>query len=414
MPLKFKDLPVTVMSLNIELEGEIDIVKLFPLLEITAIQMPEKTRKTKKFKIPFAGSSGKVLSLKYEKVTRGIVKTQSEKFFRNCIMIDFSNETKNVNVKLFSKKIQMCGVKSEKQGRESAFFLLQNIHNIENTLKYIQDNPDIARKTLDFIIEKTKSNKGVLISQQGKSIYKQYIDKNFSFYDKVTDNDFPEDCNFVLAEYLSSFSKDYIYHEDLCNHLEWLYTVPTISLGEEIRLKSVSRSMVNYNYDLGVPINRIKFAYEINMFEEYDAQFCNKDDNHVKIRSPLVFGVGETAKGKPKTWKCNKILGYRTGKITHSAPDEASAEVAYVDFVEVKMVKIIGNITRNNKITYVKFVDNEESRNKLIKELIENKEFEKMKDLFFRCLNGPKEPSSNGYAKYGIYPIEPERMKIME
>lgn len=136
----FERLKVTTMTVIVKLKGNVIIENIFPLLNITRLNLPPHLRATKKYKIPYCGIPGALLSAKFQNVTRGIVKSKVKKSFLNSITIDLCTSVKNINAKLSGGKIHMCGPNSEKLAIETANHIIDHVLEIQNDLDYINDN----------------------------------------------------------------------------------------------------------------------------------------------------------------------------------------------------------------------------------------------------------------------------------
>ena len=98
--IDFDCLKVTTMTVIVRMEGNVIIEKVFPLLNITRLDLPAPLRAIKKFKIPYCKVPGAILSAKYQNVTRGIVKSKDKKSFLNSITIDLCTSEKNINYQI--------------------------------------------------------------------------------------------------------------------------------------------------------------------------------------------------------------------------------------------------------------------------------------------------------------------------
>jgi hypothetical protein len=151
----FNYLKVTTMTVIVKLKGKTLIENIFPLLDITRIELPTQIRSSKKFKLPYCGVPGAILSAKYRNITRGIIKSSSDKSFLNCITIDICTSKKNINCKLSGEMIQMTGPNSEGLARETAEHLIDHLINLQTELDYIGN---IDQEDKMFSIEWLKEN----------------------------------------------------------------------------------------------------------------------------------------------------------------------------------------------------------------------------------------------------------------
>lgn len=153
--LDFDCLKVTTMTVIAKLTGNVIIENIFPLLNITRLSLPPRTRINKKFKIPFCNVPGAILSAKFRDVTRGIVKSEKKKSFLNSITIDICTSEKNINAKLSGNKIHMCGPNSERLAYETAEHLIRHCLQIQEDLDYIHQNSERRDRAIQWLKENT-------------------------------------------------------------------------------------------------------------------------------------------------------------------------------------------------------------------------------------------------------------------
>jgi len=94
----FENVKITTMTVIANIEGEIIIDNIYPLLPITKLDLTNVSTSSKKFKIPWPGAehAGKMFSAKYSGITRGIIKKSKGKSFRNSIGFLIFNIVKNI------------------------------------------------------------------------------------------------------------------------------------------------------------------------------------------------------------------------------------------------------------------------------------------------------------------------------
>ena len=160
----FDYLPVTTMTVVIKLQGMVNILHAFPLLLITRMKIEESNRRRQKFKIPYPGFPGAILSATYGGFTRGIVRSVGPKYFRNSITIDVSTKEKNVNLKLSATGIQMCGPTSDEMALEAANHLINNIYQAQDMIDYIRSHPEASTNTLEWVKEHTKGDECLVVA----------------------------------------------------------------------------------------------------------------------------------------------------------------------------------------------------------------------------------------------------------
>ncbi len=160
--MNFDNLKVTTMTVIVKIKGNTIIENIFPLLDITRLDLPARTRITKSYKIPFCGIPGAILSAKFQNTTRGIVKTKSKQSFLNSITLDICTSKKNINAKLSGGKIQMCGPDSEELAREAAQHIIDHLLNLQNNLDYISENKINRDDAIEWIKNNTEGQEYVI------------------------------------------------------------------------------------------------------------------------------------------------------------------------------------------------------------------------------------------------------------
>lgn len=147
----FDHLKITTMTVIVKLKGKTFIENAFPLLDITRLDLPPTTRSRKKYKIPYCGIPGAILSAKYRNITRGIVKSTSKRSFLNSITLDICTSVKNINAKLSGGKIHMCGPNSENLAIETAQHIIDHLLKLQEDLDWINQDPETRDKTIEWI-----------------------------------------------------------------------------------------------------------------------------------------------------------------------------------------------------------------------------------------------------------------------
>jgi len=186
--IDFKKLKVTTMTVIVNLTGFVTIEKSFPLLPITRLNIPDRIKHKKNFKIPYCKVPGAILSVKYQGNGRGLVKkSNNKKYFRNSVTINICTSVKNVSAKLSKAKIQMCGVNSKELALETAHNIINHLFKIQDDLDYIHENEDEMNKTIEWIKHHTLG-KEYIINQETEDIIElqtnEYVGDDMIVYKK--------------------------------------------------------------------------------------------------------------------------------------------------------------------------------------------------------------------------------------
>jgi len=296
---------VTMMVLIAKLTGNININKLFPLLPITRINYPLDNVTKKKF--PVCGIRGAIISARYKGVCRGLEKNT---FFMNNIIIDLCNGEKNINIKLSSNTMHICGCKSIEVAKDAVELLLQIIYYINDVVKiYKQYN------YMNYIIELTKGE----LTDNGHLINTQYTNNSNVGNDTFAAGD-------VIVNYFLELAKDFVYHEDFVKQLEWINEIEDII--SEPKLSYIEYVVVNYGYNLGFEVDRKRLCELINGYDNFIASYENEIEHKVNILLPY----DEATRNRKSH---HKFIVHRSGYVKQSSPNISMAQDAFHKFVGV-------------------------------------------------------------------------------
>lgn len=378
--IDFDYLNATTMTVIIPLKGKIYIDLIFPLLRITKMILPIQKRATKKFKLPYCGIPGAILSANYMGITRGIIKNTSKDYFRNSITIDISTSKKNVNAKLSSNTIQICGPDSEDLAREAANHLIRHLYEIQDELDYMNEHKDDTIKIIGWLKPKTKGkqcivdsisheiidlNEGDSINEFGFLINKQR--KPYLIIEKIQPvkksrkkknnvdepkilmrpikplyvneiiipeeypDKYPEDLDIRIIDFMIKYAPNFAYHNHYCQFLDDIIHIEKI-IEKPIEIETILIAMVNYSYTLGMNINRASLAKNINGINGLVSSYNNSSDYSVKIELP--YEPTDEMKKIRKKYKVPKhtFMVYKSGLVTQSAPNRELAKDAFYKF----------------------------------------------------------------------------------
>jgi len=184
----FENVKVTTMTVIINIDGEININNIFPLLPITKLNLTNVSKSSKKFKIPWPGPehAGKIFSAKYSGINRGIIKKTKDKSFRNSIGIDICTSCKNIAGKLSKNNIHMCGTNSEALAIETAEHLINHVIKIQEELDYISEHISERNEVIQWLIAETKGESFIInqLTQEIIKLEEGEIISNSLIYDK--------------------------------------------------------------------------------------------------------------------------------------------------------------------------------------------------------------------------------------
>lgn len=340
--ISFRNLPVTTATIIIPINGEIlSYNNIFSLFDITYMSLPPKlkvrSREKKKFNIPFCPVPGSILSVRYQGNTRGIITSISSTYFRNSITMDISTQSKNVNIKLSSGIIQLCGAKSLDIAIEAANHVLEHANKIQSDVDFMNNNPDLVTKAIKWMDDMTV----------GKYILREdLISAEINLMSVMKDNEIilpwfdvekVEEGRIINMFY--SLATQFNYHSSLMNVIRNYYTNITLVCDNlSIKYNEIRREMTNYNYDTGFTINRRALFEAINTLYDkgkisFIAQFWNLVHSYVTVFLPIDSDFARRRGKKRKS----TIMIYRSGRVTCSARNPNEGERFYIMFSHMIM-----------------------------------------------------------------------------
>lgn len=258
----FDEFKPTTMVLVYELNCEINIKKLFPLINYNM-------------------KNGPIVSVSFDGISRGIKK----KDFRNSITLYITqNFDKTLSVKISKNKLHICGITSFQRAHETVEYIISILRDIIKNVNELKKIPKI------------------------KFIKESYLDNK---------NDF-------VKKYRHEYN-----NIDYLNFLYWIYEVENIINGE-LTITNLKEAMINYNYDIGFPINRWNLFLLFN--DKKDEGFYTYYNNSINYSVIIVY--------KDDNNNFHTIIVYKSGLVTQSGKKINEIKALYNKFM---------NIIYNNK-----------------------------------------------------------------
>lgn len=320
--MKFEDLTPTTMTAVVTLNGEVYIDLLFPMLPIYRFNA-SIDRRRKKVTIPHPGVAGKILTARCRGNTRGIAKGTG--YFKNSIMIDISTTKKNVNMKLMSSSIQMCGPTSEAMIDEAAEHLLGNVDYVQQQLDYANAFQEESKATAEWVLNNSKGDTVTIDSSEHNSI----VIPN-EYY-----TGYPSDIDAPFADFLIEMAPDYILHRDYTLQINWVLKQRRVA-SIDLSIDKAQTSMVNYNFYLGFEVDRRALCNAFDKDPEFSARYFNATDHAVFVIMPYVIPDHLVDKIRKRNEKRNhSFLVYRSGNVTQSGPNIQMNATAFKRFMKV-------------------------------------------------------------------------------
>lgn len=262
----FDSLAPSTMVCVVEVFGYVDIKQAFPLLRMYRFELDKvdpidedctitpikkkakssikKTNRSKKWKCPWPGEGGHIVSGGWGRVRRGIVRPnrvgEKKDYFPGCAMLDVSTSTKNVNLKVMNRSMQMCGALSREMAHEAASTVIQEVYNVQSMLDHIQANKEIAIDTANWIIDITKGD---------------LIDEAYTVNVPMLVEEVPPNVDIEMGQALLNMALDYSSHSMLCKMYEWVLQPKTV-IEPDTCVGNIRTCMYLYSTNLGYSINR--------------------------------------------------------------------------------------------------------------------------------------------------------------
>lgn len=338
----FDRLKITTMTLIFDLEGVVNLQVASFLLDVMS-NFDSKILTKQKNKI-ICKEPGNIFHTRYGDCTRGIFNGGSKKIFKNAITMMISTIEKNLNIKLCTRRIHMCGAKSSNNGIEGVNHLITKLNDIQEHLNYINDHPIETENSINWIKMKSKGDTKFIPYSPIPII---------RLINQVNPDDIPDGIDKKITLFFLRQISHYNDYDVFTKFLDWAAEQRYVIESESLSISLVNKIMVNYNYDLGFKINRVKLYEEIKKRKIFVANYFNIIDKTVSIKIPYEIEGDENSNSKHYI----TFLVYRSGKITQSGPDEELNKLAFIEFQKIisEIRKHISHDRTNDfKFTYTK------------------------------------------------------------
>lgn len=322
---KFEDLRITTMTVVMTMEGKVDLDSIFNLLEIVRLDADVLPRRsTTKIKMPFCAIPGSIISARYQGRTRGLLKSKGKGYFKNSITIDMSASSKNVNLKLSSNKIQMCGASSEAMALEAGKLIIQNILRVDDMLSYMNDHPTESLQVVAWIKKHVKGDLCVIpVEGLGGPMMIHTIQLPEAL---------PTNLNQEIALFLLKQAPDFLSYDEYCAHLDKVLTLKSV-VERPLSIRQIKKVMVNYNYDLGFKIDRWNLALKMHRLNGFTTRYDNTVDYSVTISLPYTLPEESNIHRRKNKNPHHIFIVYKSGLVTQTGPSEELMKSAYELFI---------------------------------------------------------------------------------
>lgn len=326
----FISIPVTTMVgvswIDCELNLEI-LFRSFEALPHGSVPLPKKG-------FPHM-APGSVLSLRYNKRLRGLVEPGG-KDFKNAIMIDFSIADKNINVRISSTCIHICGAKSLHHFTETLNILKTKLDILNSFYTYLREHQAEAKEVTDYIQSIVMYDPNAI---NRCSVYLPIKEEHISRFNEMQLNMIKIAQNFL--EIRDAVEGKYTYTSclDFLGDLEWIL-LKNGPLYESLTVGDVKISMINKNYKLGFNIDRRELAKTLTQYPNFRIRYDTAMNHYVRIEIPFTIDEGSNIHRKNRNKKkpennSHAFTVYRSGSVTQTGPNFELMEEAYMEFNRV-------------------------------------------------------------------------------
>lgn len=331
----YNDLKVTTITSVVKIMGNVDAAVAFQLLPITRVDI-KQTRIATKCKLPhLKDSPGAILSARYRKHTRGVIKNKKNPF-KNSVTMDICLKDKNVGIKLSNETLHICGGKKEAHAKETTDILFGHLTHIQNMLELLQKKN--TEEIISFVKKISKGPK--LIRKESRHIYGRnvtvIVTNNFEENALVSHYNCEESKEIYdreLVQFLLSFTEDFLYHSDFCKKLDYIKKIKRVYT-DTLSFLNYSEAMVNYNYSLGYKINRENLEKFMSHKNGFYSRHNNELSNSVTVELPYEPSCTTNIKKKKNKVPHHSFLVYKSGSVTQSGPGIKEMENVYYLFMK--------------------------------------------------------------------------------
>lgn len=330
----FTELPVTTMTIMTCLTNKINPVHLFHYLPITwGTPINKKGKGSLRFEPEAPGSIfGICLPTATGFIVRGRYPINNSKAFKHSVSLIMqgctpASQFKQHSVKLSPTCIQITGAKCAEDGVEDAeqlSYYIQTLHDIKCSMKdpHNQELKTKYEATMQWALEISKGPE--CINEITKKIdYKVNTDKV---------SEWPDYVDTVLADLFMGYRRDHPYYSDYENKLDTLLHMDFDFMeGDAICAGDSKVVMANYNYNLGISIERKNLRDHIRNYG-FLSHYTNQINNYVIIRLPYEQDPKINYICKKKKSKKHTFTVYKSGSVTQSGPGGSQGEEAYYKF----------------------------------------------------------------------------------
>lgn len=272
-----------------------DIEKIFYMLPAVRTEQPKPKRKVKKIKFAHPGKPGVIISARYKGKVRGAVRALNQKSWKHSVVVDMSEETKNISFKISPTNLHMCGCKSIEMGVKASKMMIDHINQAQEDINFIQENSQLSEKISKIILRDCS-----YIDDQGNYL--------FDIRKWKEDHTFLGESETRMIGAMSRLWSDIRTHNGANFKLKWAKTI-TPFISEPLKYDHFVMGMIKYRFHLGFAVD---LSDLVKYFGVLDRRFFLNYFSGIRNKAVLEFPCFNRPESK------HTFSVERSGQVTHS------------------------------------------------------------------------------------------------
>uniref|UniRef100_A0A6C0AF87 Uncharacterized protein n=1 Tax=viral metagenome TaxID=1070528 RepID=A0A6C0AF87_9ZZZZ len=324
------------MVMVTKFKNEINLKAVSELLTIVPFDYKINSKANNREKIPYFGVERAIVSIKFNKINRGII--TSNESMSNILALNLQYCNKNIHMKLSKSNFVLLGLLDDEMGKMASQIVMKHIIMVEKLFQI-----ENKEENIEWVLKILKKNE--------TDIY-MYIDDEV---ENALEN-IPEGLNYDFCKFLTMFTFDYNNYELIKNKFYFMYSSNFYCYKKIPRI--ISNEIVNcvYNYNLNTNLSLVSLSLFLNK-SGYLVSYNNWDEpNYMYIMIPLSIirdinnkGDGDISqikmKGKGRI-KAHRFRINRSGAIRQTSPVAVSEALKVRDMI----INEIYNFFENREI----------------------------------------------------------------
>jgi hypothetical protein len=313
---KLEDRNVMTIVMISYFEGKIlNIESVFYILPAVRTNQPKPKRKVNKIKFVHPGENGVIISAKYKNKVRGIIRAITEDSWEHSVVVDMSEEVKNINFKVSPTNLHMCGCKSIDMGINASKTMIDHINQAQMGTNLLQDHAEISDKIIEEILGECS-----------------YVDDKLDWafdLDKIQIHENDNEIEGGIRGFLATIFSDTQTRSQAVTKYRWIKNIkPFIS--QKLEYTHFKMGMLKYRFNLNF---KCKLESVIPYFIQIDNRFLG--NYYSGVRNKVVFEFECFTKPEKK----HTFSIERSGQVTHSC--SMLEEIDYVFNLFISVIREI-------------------------------------------------------------------------